>query len=129
MNLKALDQLLPVHRDEALALRDALRLYYRRLQYFSSDRPLYLAETMSIRAMVRVHDKIVTMLAGTWPRTRHKLLKPRRWRVGFDELLQLNALMVAGELFAAESSYESAFNSLYLKINQKALNLNSHFQL
>ena len=128
MNLRSLDQLVLLHRDEAVALRDALRLYHQRLTYFSSHRTLYLAEALSIRPTLRVHDQLAQLLAGPWPRSKQWVLKPRRWRVGFDEVLQLNALIVAGELFAAESSYESAFNSIYAKLNQKALNLDTHFK-
>lgn len=129
MNLRALDQTLPLHRDEALGLRDALRLYHQHLTWVSARRPLYLPETMSIRVTLRVYERLTKLLAGEWPRTRTRLLKPRKWRVEFDELLQLNALLVAGTLFAAESSYESAFNCLYGKLNQKALNLTTHFRL
>ena len=74
-----------------------------------------------------MHDQLVQLLSGTWPRSKQRVLKPRRWRLGFDEVLQLKALIVAGELFAAESSYESAFNSIYGKLNQKALNLDTYF--
>ncbi|WP_187315910.1 hypothetical protein [Hymenobacter sp. BT190] len=129
MNLRALDQKLPLHRDEARALHDALGLYHRHLTWLSGHRPLYLAETMSIRVTLRVHERLAKLLAGEWPRTRERHLKPRQWRVEFDELLQLNALLVEGTLFAAESSYESAFNCLYGKLNQKALNLTAHFRL
>ncbi|WBO86265.1 hypothetical protein [Hymenobacter yonginensis] len=128
-SLRALDQQLPLHRDEARALCDALRLYHQHLTWLSARRPLYLAETMSIRATLRVHERLAKLLAGEWPRTRDRHLRPRTWRVAFDELLQLNALLVEGTLLAAESSYQSAFNSLYGKLNQKALNLTAHFQL
>lgn len=129
MNLKALDQTLELHRHEAEALRDALSMYQRLLAWRSGERPLYLAETMSLRPMTRVHEQLCRLLAGTWPRTPRKVLKARRWRVGFDELVQLNVLLVAGELFAADSSMRPGLGSVYLKINQKALNLQAHFRL
>lgn len=129
MNLRALDQLVLLHRDEAVALRDALRLYHQRLTLFSGHRRLHLAEALSIRPTLRVHDQLVKLLCGTWPRSKQRVLKPRRWRLGFDELLQLNALMRDGELFAAEASYRGAFNGIYGKINQKALCLDLHFQI
>ena len=129
MNLRALDQILLLHRDEAVGLRDALRLYHERLTLLSGHRRLHLAEALSIRPTLRVHDQLVQLLASPWPCSKQRMLKPRRWRLGFDEMLQLNALIVAGELFAAESSYESAFNGIYGKINQKALNLDFHFQV
>jgi hypothetical protein len=110
MSLRTLDQHL-LHRDEALALRDGLRLYHQRLTYFSSHRTLYLAETMSIRPTLRVHDQLVQLLSGTWPRSKQRVLKPRRWRVGFDEVLQLNALIVAGELFAARNSRATPYST------------------
>lgn len=129
MNLRALDQILLLHRDEALALRDSLRMYHQLLTWRSGQRQLFLSETMSIRATLRVHDKLAKLLEGTWPRTKYKLLKPRKWRVEFDELLQLNELMREGEMYAPEVGARGAFNSIYGKINQKALNLQTHFRL
>jgi hypothetical protein len=129
MNLRALDQIVLVHQDEAQALRDAINFYHRLLAFHSGERQLHLSEVMSIRATLRVHDKMVKLLATTWPRTKKKILKPRRCRLEFDELLQVNWLYLTGELFAAEISYRVAFDTVCGKINQRAQNLNSHFQL
>lgn len=129
MNLPALDQVLDIHQDEAQALHDSLEMYHYLLTWRSGERPLYLAETMSIRPTLRTYERLVRLLASPWPRNRWKLLKTRRWRLPFDELLQLNALILQGELFAAQICYRFAFDTMYAKINQKALNLNSHFQL
>jgi len=80
-----------------------------------------------LSSLLYEHINTLGGLDGSWPRSRLRVLQPRWWRLGFDEVLQLNALMRDGELFAAESSYQSAFNSIYGKLNQKALGLNTHF--
>ncbi|MCA8830164.1 hypothetical protein [Hymenobacter pini] len=129
MNLRALEQRVDLYHDEAEALHGALSMYHRLLVWRSGQRPLLLEETMSIRATLRVRERLEGLLRGPWPRTARLGRKPRRWRVEFDELLQLNALLVAGELFAPTVAQRPAFGALYLKLNQKALNLQAHFQL
>ncbi|MBO0360663.1 hypothetical protein J0X19_22070 [Hymenobacter sp. BT186] len=128
MDLRRHDQLVELHQDEANALCHSIRIYHQHLVWASSFRPLHLPEVMSIRPTQRVLERLTRLLAGPWPRTKDRRLKGRKWRLEMDELLQLNALFVADELTAPDALKYPLY-SILGKVNKKAHNLTTHFQL
>ncbi|WP_375435073.1 hypothetical protein [uncultured Hymenobacter sp.] len=128
MNLRHHDQVVELQKDEAEALCHSIRIYHQNLVWCSGHRTLYLAEIMSIRPTQRVLDRLTRLLTKPWPRTNLRQLRPRKWRLEVDELVQLNALFVADEL-TATFSYKGPLYTILGKLNQKAQNLTHHFQL
>lgn len=129
MNLREHDQLVELHQDEAQALAHALNLYLYNLNLKSGRRPLYLEEALSIKISTRLHKRLQVLLAGSWPRGPLRRFRPRRWRLEYDEVLQLNALFVAEQLYAAQPAHRGPLTTILGKVNQRALNLNQFFHL
>jgi len=128
MDLRRHNQVVELHQNEANALCHSIRIYHQHLVWASSHRPLHLPEVLSIRPTTQVLDRLTRLLTSQWPRTKDRRLKARKWRLELDELLQLNALFVADELTGPDA-IKNPLYAILGKVNQKALNVTTHFQL
>jgi hypothetical protein len=133
MNLRTLDETVDLYELEACALQGALQHYLYDVTVRSTMRRVPLAEAMSIKPVSRVFQRLQRMVEGRWSKpargNKRPLPKARPLRLEYDELLQLNALNVAGELTPIVAGHRDPLQVCLGKVHQRAQNLSPLFQL
>jgi hypothetical protein len=133
MNLRTLDETVALYEGEATALQGALQYYLHDVTVRSTLRRVPLAEAMSIKPVARVFARLLKMNQGRWVKPARGRQPPtprvRPLRLEYDELLQLHALHVAGELQPIIASHQDPLQVCLGKLDQRAQNLSLLFQL
>jgi hypothetical protein len=122
------DQVIQLDEHEAQALFHATQFYLRLLVMRSEKQPMYPEQAQGIRVVHRVMLRLRKLLQGQWIDSK-KRPRLRKFRLDYDAVLKLNVLLRNGELHAAQWEHDGLMGAVWIKINQKAQNLNQFFQL
>ncbi|UOR06726.1 hypothetical protein MUN82_06405 [Hymenobacter aerilatus] len=130
MNLRTWDHSIALYQSEAQALKAALEAYHYRLAAGAEQRPLTLAQALSIKPTTQVLARVSRLVASPWPRPAPgRPARPRKLRLEFDEQLQLCALYAAGQLRASLPGQVLELRDVLGRVHRQAQPLTAYFQL